>query len=81
MLEAIAKNNLFPSVKIVRIGQDNYSMAFLINPEDGKPDGGHHRAFAHYRANKPLRCEVVPVKYRASHATIPIQDMVYRGYI
>ena len=78
MLEAIAKNIIFPPVRIIKIGQNNYSMAFLINPEDGKPDGGHHRAFAHYQADKPLRCEVVPVRYRAVHATIPIQDMVYR---
>lgn len=78
MLEAIARNCVFPSVKIVQVGVNCYAMAFLINPEDGKPDGGHHRAYAHYCANKLLRCEIVPARYKAHNATIPIQQMVCR---
>ena len=79
MLESITNNFVFPPVKVVQVREKLYTLAFLINPEDGKPDGGHHRAYAHYCANKPLRCEIVPEMHRASHAVIPIQEITYRN--
>lgn len=78
LIEAISKDAVFPPVKVVRSGEKIFSLAFLIDSETGKPDGGHHRAYAHYLAGKKLRCEIVPFCYLAQNAKIAIQDLVYR---
>jgi uncharacterized ParB-like nuclease family protein len=77
MLEAIAHNAQFPPVKVVEINEENYSMCFLVDDETMKPDGGHHRAYAHYLADKKLKVKIVSRKY-IHNIGINIREMTWR---
>lgn len=69
----------FQRVNVVRVRSEFY-MAFLINDNDGKPDGGHHRAYAHYLENKALSVKIVDEKYICHPPLILINDMKLREF-
>jgi hypothetical protein len=77
MLRSIEQEKLFKPVNLVQFSRNIYFMAFLIDDEQGKPDGGHHRAYAHYLANKPLSCRIVNPKW-IRRGTIDIRDLIYK---
>lgn len=68
----------FPRVNVIASGGDFY-LAFLVDDRTWKPDGGHHRAYAHYLEQKPLSVRVVDRKYIACPPVwIPITDLILR---
>ena len=64
MVQAIeAGDNNFPPVPVKRF--DYFTYALTHEPDKiGNADGGHHRAVAHYIANKPLKCRLVEENIR-----------------
>jgi len=59
MIKDIEVGNEFPPVPVYRIGENCYCLTPGLRDERGFVEGGHHRAVAHYIANKPLRCRLV----------------------
>ncbi len=56
-VKGIEMRDVFPSVPVVQISQNLYDLyRGCIDPNNL---GGHHRAVAHFIANRPLKCEVV----------------------
>jgi len=53
----------FPPVPVKKFNKSTYALTHQPD-STGKADGGHHRAVAHYIANKPLKCMLVEGKYK-----------------
>jgi hypothetical protein len=53
-------DNDFPPVPVKRFDNTNYALTHQpVKGQRGKADGGHHRAVAHYIANRPLKCRLI----------------------
>jgi hypothetical protein len=52
MIEAVKNDAYLPITHVGKIGTNSYSLSSLIS--EAKDKGGHHRAFAHYKLNKPM---------------------------
>ncbi len=68
----------FPAVMVTTTDSTNFYLTFLLDPAQGKPDGGHHRAFSFYLENEPLLCKKVSNEHKATYADIPIKDLRYK---
>jgi hypothetical protein len=73
--ERIKAGEMFQRVNVIQQSDSEFYMAFLINDEDGKPDGGHHRAYAHYLENKVLPVRIVEKQYICHPSWILINDI------
>ena len=78
MRKFIQSGGLFPPVPVTTLTGHIYLMAFLIDDEQGKPDGGHHRAYSHYIEKKPLLCRLVDQNYTAYNSTVDVKDIVFK---
>ena len=67
----------FPKVKILKINETAYSLDDRPNTysRSGNPPGGHHRAIAHFKANKPLECLIVGEREELFSDAINIRDI------
>lgn len=75
--QKIHKGLIPPSVKVIR-QNNNFYMAYLIEDETGKPDGGHHRAYAHYLEGKFLPVSIIDPKYIAFNSRINIKEIIMK---
>lgn len=78
MVELLKKGHSFPPVKVVKLMEHVYHMAFLIDEKTGHPDGGHHRAYAHFVAEKPLNVEIIDKKYMFPYPYTNIRNLMFR---
>jgi hypothetical protein len=67
----------FPRVCVTTADNQSYHIAFLTDPKNGKPDGGHHRAYAYFLEKRPLPVKIIPLCYQNRRSRIPIQDMTF----
>lgn len=73
--QKIREGQILPSVNVIR-QNNNFYMAYLIEDETGKPDGGHHRAYAHYIEGKVLPVRIIDEKYIAFNSRINIKEII-----
>ncbi len=57
-LEALKDGAMFPAVAAYEVDNDFYLTPTIELP-NGLPDGGHHRAIAHFLGGVPLRVRVL----------------------
>lgn len=57
-LVALQEGAVFPAVAVYE-EPDGYYLTPSIENFDGTPDGGHHRAVAHYLGGIPLRAKIL----------------------
>jgi hypothetical protein len=71
MIEGICLGCKFPPVDIVS-SEKGYCLNYGSEDSlyDVKNYGGHHRAIAHYIANSPLECTILP-SHRSQKAVLP----------
>lgn len=75
--QKIREGKILPSVNVI-LQNNNFYMAYLIEDETGKPDGGHHRAYAHYIEGKVLPARIIDKKYMAFNSRINIKDIIVK---
>ncbi len=75
IMKGIDLGDVFPPVFVRIISEDKYRLYFHFDPFDNTNFGGHHRAIAHYRKKKPLKCVVVGVDTRSERARRDVKDL------
>lgn len=75
MVNAIESGDNFPAVPVKKINENTYRLTMDRLYEWGRCDGGHHRAIAHYIANKPLLCRKSREVLNREHFIIELANL------
>jgi hypothetical protein len=72
--DSILNGNDFNAVKVEMIDETTFQIA-KEKLNNNRLDGGHHRAYAHYLANKKLKC-IITKRIPQLTETIKIKDII-----
>jgi hypothetical protein len=98
MIRGIKSGDIFPVVPVLLRAKGEYALingCVPLREEDNQRtrEGGHHRAYAHYKSQKPLRVEVYTLEelegfFLFSESNIPLENLalfrdeyMYRGLV